>query len=63
MLTTSSQIFTLDTSGPSATWIEQSSQPVTVHLYHDLARQMYRLISVQGSKVRICCILIARGVL
>uniref|UniRef100_A0A914W7M3 WH1 domain-containing protein n=1 Tax=Plectus sambesii TaxID=2011161 RepID=A0A914W7M3_9BILA len=50
MLTTSSQIFTLDTSGSSATWIEQSSQPVTVHLYHDSARQMYRLISVQGSK-------------
>jgi len=51
IFTTRVHVFQIDPDTKKK-WLPVSSQPVPVSFYHDTARGSYRIISLDGSKVR-----------
>ena len=55
IFTTRVHVFQIDPDTKKK-WLPVSSQPVAVSFYHDTARGSYRIISLDGSKVRSCLV-------
>uniref|UniRef100_A0A8C1GQR6 Homer scaffold protein 2 n=1 Tax=Cyprinus carpio TaxID=7962 RepID=A0A8C1GQR6_CYPCA len=61
IFTTRAHVFQIDPS-TKKNWVPASKQAVTVSYFYDSTRNSYRIISVDGSKVRLVCMCVCDGV-